>query len=116
MHVCIYIYIYIYIDIYIYIYIYLYLFICIRSAGDSLRVTHICISIFMNMYMYIHIYLSISSFCSQPLILNASSQVSKWKRCYMASDMWSLGATFFEVVFWELEDLRGWADVPHFGG
>eukprot|EP00435_Cladocopium_sp_Y103_P034668 s1100_g9.t1 len=30
--------------------------------------------------------------------LYSAPEVSKWKRCYMASDMWSLGATFFEVI------------------
>lgn len=67
-----------------------------------------------------HIYLSITSFAGlQPLTLNASSEVSKWKRCYMASDMWSLGATFFEVIFWEPQGISGgwWARAgPQFGG
>lgn len=30
--------------------------------------------------------------------LYSAPEVSKWKRCYAASDMWSLGATFYEVV------------------
>ena len=79
-----------------------------------------CMYIHVYYIFIMHIYLSITSFAGlQPLTLNASSEVSKWKRCYMASDMWSLGATFFEVVFWEPQGISGgwWArGGPHFGG
>ena len=91
-------------NMYIYIYIY----------------TYIDVHVYTCLLFIMHIYLSITSFAGlQPLTLNASSEVSKWKRCYMASDMWSLGATFFEVVFWEPQGISGgwWArDDPHFGG
>eukprot|EP00913_Durusdinium_trenchii_P025198 g23656.t2 len=38
--------------------------------------------------------------CVCPVVVGGSSahQVSKWHRAYAASDMWSLGATFYEVI------------------
>ena len=47
---------------------------------------------------------------SMPRIPGCQWQVSKWKRCYAASDMWSLGATFYEACSrWHVADIyRRW--------
>lgn len=49
--------------------------------------------------------------------LYSAPEVSKWKRCYAASDVWSLGATFYEVATLQSlapmsnpQELCGWLD------